>query len=225
MNFWQLNRYWENFSQRKYTHLLLSLIIFFLIASILPSNNSTVTFLQFIFVFNLLLVVRTFEVNKRVKRIFQCLAILVILIDLFIPIKGNDLLNLCLEIIYLLITSVFMLLAIVFLIKRLFQDKNVNLATIQGGISIYFLLGFLWFFWYRILYLIDPDSFSLISADVSGQYELLYFSFTTLTTLGYGDISPINKFAMTLTNFEAIVGQMYPVIFIARLVSLYESNN
>ena len=224
MNFWQLNRYWENFSQRKYTHLLLSLIIFFLIASILPSNNLTVTFLQFIFVFNLLLVVRTFEINKRFKRIFQYLAILVILIDLFTPIEANDLLNVCLQFIYLLIASVFMLLAIIFLIKKLFQDKKVNLATIQGGISIYFLLGFLWFFWYRILYLIEPDSFSLIPADISGQYELLYFSFTTLTTLGYGDISPVNKFAMTLTNFEAIVGQMYPVIFIARLVSLYESN-
>ena len=225
MNFFQLNRYWEKLSQGKYTHLLLSLIVFFLIASILPDNALTITFLRFIFVVNLLLVVRTFEVTKKVKRIFQYLAILVIFIDLLTLEEPSNLLTICLQFIHLLITSLFMLLAIVFLIKKLFQDKKVDLATIQGGVSVYFLLGFLWFFWYKILYLIEPDSFSLISANGSNQYELLYFSFTTLTTLGYGDISPVNNFAMTLTNFEAIVGQMYPVIFIARLVSLYESNN
>ena len=50
---------------------------------------------------------------------------------------------------------------------------------------------------------------------------MLYFSFTTLTTLGYGDITPVSKMTMTLSNVQAIIGQLYPAIFIARLVGLY----
>jgi hypothetical protein len=50
---------------------------------------------------------------------------------------------------------------------------------------------------------------------------VFYFSFTTLTTLGYGDVSPVNSFAMMLANAEALIGQLYPAIVIAKLVSLY----
>ena len=53
----------------------------------------------------------------------------------------------------------------------------------------------------------------------------LYFSFTTLTTVGYGDISPVHPIARSLANFEALLGQLYPAILIARLVSMeFESS-
>jgi hypothetical protein len=59
-------------------------------------------------------------------------------------------------------------------------------------------------------------------AIVLGQgASLFYFSFTTLTTLGYGDITPAGKFAQVLANMEAIAGQVYLAIFIARLVGLH----
>ena len=54
-----------------------------------------------------------------------------------------------------------------------------------------------------------------------GFSAFLYFSFTTLTTVGYGDISPASDITRMLTNLEAIVGQMYPAIIISILVSIY----
>jgi hypothetical protein len=51
--------------------------------------------------------------------------------------------------------------------------------------------------------------------------NLFYFSFTTMTTVGYGDVFPINKFAMVFSNLEAIVGQLYIAIFVARLIGLH----
>ena len=52
--------------------------------------------------------------------------------------------------------------------------------------------------------------------------NLFYFSFVTLTTLGYGDITPVNNFAMMFTNLEGLCGQLFPAISIATLVSLYK---
>ena len=67
-----------------------------------------------------------------------------------------------------------------------------------------------------------PNAFSgtTITARVSLPSDLVYFSFTTLTTLGYGDIMPVHPIARSLSNVEAIIGQVYPATLLARLVSL-----
>ena len=59
-----------------------------------------------------------------------------------------------------------------------------------------------------------------VTAHVSLPSDLVYFSFTTLTTLGYGDIMPVHPIARSLSNIEAIIGQVYPATLLARLVSL-----
>lgn len=82
-------------------------------------------------------------------------------------------------------------------------------------------MAFFGVFFYKILVNINANSFELsIFIDASPQYQLFYFSFTTLTTLGYGDISPLNSVGMMLSNIEALLGQLFPAIFISKLVSL-----
>ncbi|MBV8882557.1 MAG: two pore domain potassium channel family protein [Chroococcidiopsidaceae cyanobacterium CP_BM_RX_35] len=68
--------------------------------------------------------------------------------------------------------------------------------------------------------LLDPKAF-LYAVERKGLYKLMYYSFTTLTTLGYGDIVPLNKIAMVVHNIESVFGQLFPAVFIAKLVSLY----
>ncbi|MEO1352209.1 MAG: potassium channel family protein [Cyanobacteria bacterium J06635_15] len=68
---------------------------------------------------------------------------------------------------------------------------------------------------------LDANAFSTPLAVQDSYLKALHFSFTTLTTLGYGDIVPISEIALVLTNLEAIIGQMYPAIFIAILVGNY----
>ena len=68
-----------------------------------------------------------------------------------------------------------------------------------------------------------PGAFNFSAADLSSQTltaRLLYFSMTTLTTVGYGDITPINPVARSLANLEGIIGQLFPAITLARLVSM-----
>jgi hypothetical protein len=78
---------------------------------------------------------------------------------------------------------------------------------------------FLFSFAYSTVQFFDPQAFS-IPPEILGRNSLLYFSFTTLTTVGYGDITLVNPFTMTLSNGEAIIGQLYPAIVIGKLVSL-----
>jgi hypothetical protein len=85
------------------------------------------------------------------------------------------------------------------------------------------MLGIIWHLLYEVVYIWDAAAFSDPCGDC--HPDLLYFSYTTLTTLGYGDILPVNTWARTLANLEAITGLMYPAIFIARLVSLYSSDD
>jgi Ion channel len=85
----------------------------------------------------------------------------------------------------------------------------------------YLLLGLLWGVWYEIIELLQPGSFAVASQKAqAGLPQLAYFSFTTLTTLGFGDIVPLSPLARSLVILEALVGQLFPVILIARLVTM-----
>ena len=88
-------------------------------------------------------------------------------------------------------------------------------------LRFFFLIGIVWALLYSIVGTLDPQAFSHSGDTIDLFDSIFYFSFTTLTTLGYGDITPISDLARTLANLEAVVGTMYPAIYIARLVSLY----
>jgi hypothetical protein len=93
-----------------------------------------------------------------------------------------------------------------------------------GAVVLYLLLGLLWAVAYQVVETILPDSFTVRPADDSGLAEWVYFSFVTLTTVGYGDIAPVTQGARSLAMLEALVGQLYPAVIIARLVSLQTSS-
>ena len=103
----------------------------------------------------------------------------------------------------------------------IFENPKVSLDTVRGGISVYFLLGFVWALLYGMVAIVNPEAFSPPLNLEDSLLTALHFSFTTLTSLGYGDIVPKGPFALVLTNLEAIAGQMYSPIFIAILVGGY----
>lgn len=110
------------------------------------------------------------------------------------------------------------------LAKTLATRQKVTDRTIITAIVGYLFIGIIWSFMYLMIWQIDPQAFHLSTIK---DYEfrpwnlVMYFSFTTLTTIGYGDIIPVNKWIMALANFEAMIGAIYLTVIIARLVSLY----
>ena len=119
----------------------------------------------------------------------------------------------------------FLILLLAILIVRVFRKGEVTPDRIRGAIVVYLLIGGMWDFFYFIIALIKPDSFNwppgLVVGDLQAiQQTLTYFSFITLTTTGYGDVTPAIPLTRTLAMFEALAGQLYLVITLARLVSL-----
>ena len=108
--------------------------------------------------------------------------------------------------------------------QSVFGKGRMTADRVAGAISVYLLLGLLWALVYGIISASDPsafqglDTFTLTESGV--QQDFVYFSFVTLTTLGYGDVSPVSQAAKTLAWFEAVLGQLFLGVTIARLVSL-----
>ena len=118
------------------------------------------------------------------------------------------------------IYSYFLIIAIRIFLGKLFAARVVTSDRIKGSICVYFLLGVLGSFLYEIIYNFDSEAFQI--AQITPM-TFLYYSYSVLTTLGFGDITPLNNMAISLTCLQAIAGQMYLVIFIARLIGLYIS--
>jgi hypothetical protein len=113
-------------------------------------------------------------------------------------------------------------LLITFVLRYIFKEGPVNSYRIQGALVVYLIFGIMCAYVYNLLHLTNPGSFSFQFEQTSATFfsKFLYFSFVIQTTLGIGDIAPVHPLAKSLVIFQAMMGMLYPVIMIARLVSL-----
>jgi hypothetical protein len=116
---------------------------------------------------------------------------------------------------YVAMFAVFTLL----MVKRFLPVGRPPAHRIAGAVTIYLLIGLMWAKLYQLVELLSPGAFRVPEGESIDHASLGYFSFVTLATLGYGDISPVNIVARDLSVLEAIIGQLYLVILISRLVS------
>jgi Ion channel len=106
--------------------------------------------------------------------------------------------------------------------RAVFSPGRITFHRITGAVLIYLNIGAIFVGLFSLVALLVPDAFGglkQINQDPTIA-AMVYFSFTTLTTLGYGDIVPLHPYTRGLANVEAMIGQLYPAILIARLVSL-----
>ncbi len=108
----------------------------------------------------------------------------------------------------------------VVVLAQTFRAGPVNVHRIQGAVAAYLMLGFSWALAYELVALLVSGAFSGTGLGGAERPSFIYFSFVTLTTLGYGDITPVHPVARSLAVAEALTGQLYPAILLARLVSL-----
>jgi hypothetical protein len=108
--------------------------------------------------------------------------------------------------------------------RAVFEPGRITYHRVVGAILLYLTIGLVFVALYTLVGALSPNAFNglTVAARVSMPSDLIYFSFVTLTTLGYGDIVPVDPVARSLSNIEAILGQLYPATLLARLVSLGE---
>jgi len=110
------------------------------------------------------------------------------------------------------------------MIKDLFTAKKVDATILLLAVNCYLLIGILWVFFYLLVEHANPGSFALAGdLEMPIWKHLYYFSFVTLTTLGYGDILPISAIARSLAMVEAVSGVLFTGILVARLVGIYSA--
>jgi len=110
------------------------------------------------------------------------------------------------------------------ILRIIVKSEKVTRETIFAAIVAYLLIALMWAFLYMILELASPGSFSLPDGGVWGEtMRFEYLSFVTITTLGYGDITPVTDKASALVIIEAVVGQIYLVVLVAWLVGMHVS--
>jgi len=110
---------------------------------------------------------------------------------------------------------------------KVFGAGKVTLDRIRGAVVLYILIGVVWADAYQLLGLHIPGAFAGVphAANSPDRSAWIYYSFVTLTTVGYGDITPVVHVARSLAIVEALIGQLYPAIVLARLVSLQVSGS
>jgi hypothetical protein len=114
---------------------------------------------------------------------------------------------------------------IAILLVKVFEKGPVSGSRIQGAIAAYLLLGLSWANGYAILSRHHPGAFSAAVTTPSSVTAWTYYSFMTLTTVGYGDIVPVAPVARMLAMGEAVSGQLYLAVLLARLVALQVSSS
>ena len=130
-----------------------------------------------------------------------------------------------------ILNAVFLLYITITILNQIFSALRVTLDTIAGAACAYLLIGLGWAFVYRMIFVINPQSFLAAPGSVAPNFagdlrarlhlmRFVYYSLTTLTTTGFGDITPVSGTTRGISILEAIAGQFFLAVLIARLVSL-----
>jgi Ion channel len=114
--------------------------------------------------------------------------------------------------------SLLLFLAVV--LGQTLRAGRITFHRIQGAVAAYLLLGIIWAYAYALVAHLRPGAFSGPLSPADGPRAFFYFSFVTLSTVGYGDVLPVHPVARSLAMLEAVTGTLYLAILIARLVSL-----
>ena len=129
-----------------------------------------------------------------------------------------------------IIAIVFYAFAATIIFRDVIRAGDVDVNKLCGAVCLYLLIGILWGQFYQLAEVLDPNSFYLDLAKMENHGPLThfekanllnYFSYVTLSTLGYGDISPVSRATRTLAWSEALLGQVYMAILVSRLVGLH----
>jgi hypothetical protein len=128
-----------------------------------------------------------------------------------------------------LFAAAFLSYVISVMLVVIFTSRRVTADTVCASLCIYLLLGVVWAMGYSVIDILDPEAFRftltgpspVIRMGSGASTAVLYFSFATLTTLGYGDIVPISPMARMLAVLEAITGQLFLAVLVARLVGMH----
>lgn len=207
--------------QGNFIYMLIGLLLLVLIgpaiSHLFPELSGIITSLAFLSV----MVVGVWSLNIDRKWYLVAISLMIIglmssFINIFITSKAVYMFG-------LFVTFLFCILSMVIAMRHILFSGSITVNKIVGSVCIYMLLGIAWAILYIFMDVIDPGAFKGMTLDLDNRnvWNYIYYSFVTLTTLGYGDINPVNQYARALAYIEAICGQVYIAVLVASLVGAH----
>ena len=201
-------------------------LLFFLMSYPLIANHSLGSlFLDILF--SAILVASAYAVSNNRKVLIVAAILALPTFGLWWSVRATDASAIIMS--SLALSVVFFLFIIFVLLRNIVRSDQVSVGTIYGVMSVYLLIGVAWSFVYTIIELSAPGSFDFgaLADSVDGSTShgelrfLAYYSLVTLSTLGYGDITPMTPIARSLSALEAVAGQLYIAVLIAFMVGTH----
>ena len=201
---------------RMNTVLLVSLIVIIFLFPVIPVQD----YLLRRILLSLIVASGLFaaEFSRSSFRILFSVAVLVIAVT-FLGMFFNQ--SESLDYISFFLNTIFFILITVALINHVARAKDVFTSTLLCAVNSYLLIGLTLSILFIILDTFAPNSFNNVSQEANEFSTFIYYSFVTLTTLGYGDITPATPLARSLSSFTALFGQLYLVTIMAFLIGKY----
>lgn len=205
--------------------LFLSLLFLLLSYPLFESRETAAVVLDI--VFSVILVLSTYVVSHQRKVLLAALALGVPTFISWWAVRVYA--SPEVDVAGLSLSVVFFVFVIAVIVRSMLSRSDVTVDVIFGAMSVYLLIGVTWTFIFAIVEIINPGSFNFgslgteaIASARHGELRFLsYFSLVTLSTLGYGDITPVTPIARSLASLEAVVGQLYIAVLVARLVGMH----
>ncbi|MBW2450460.1 MAG: two pore domain potassium channel family protein [Deltaproteobacteria bacterium] len=218
-----LNKFGQHIQKFSETRFLILLILILLLLVLTPFLDVFIetrilmdVFLTVIFIF----IIYTIRLKRSQAIVASALALPLIFVtwsEYFVEIRTVSLLT-------RIFGALFFAYATINILRIIAKSEEVDRETIFAAIVAYLLMALMWAFLYMTLERVSPGSFSFPDKGSWGEmmrYE--YLSFVTITTLGYGDITPVTDQASSLVLIEAFIGQIYLVVLVAWLVGMHVS--
>jgi len=203
----------------RFSLLLFFLVLMFLVLPLIPIDRVTLNK-----TFDLLGLVIILSCLRGITNNHRFFIFMVILSIINVMLGGGALLLAdipLLQVIGLLFRLFYYILVFISIMRYVIDETPITSDKLAGALSSYILIGIIWTFIYSLFFLMDPANFSFSNPTISESHNwVMYFSFTTLTTLGYGDITPTSTAVQNYSVIEALFGQVFLAVVIARLVSL-----
>ena len=211
----------ENTRKLGFEVLLFSLLVMMVVPGLIPSQHSS--FILSILSLGIILSSLYLAATERVTIMVGVIMAVLILLTNWPSSLLSDVSRI---VINSLLNIFFLTYVCVHIFKFIISARTASSQLIYSALCMYMLMGLVWSFIYVLIVALDPEAIKLalvIDWDDNARdvfSEMYYFSFVTLTTLGYGDILPVSRIARSFATLEAVVGQLYLAVVIASLVGI-----
>jgi hypothetical protein len=217
--------------KRKFFFLLISLLLLCFFHPFVQRGVEGTIILDIVFL--AILLSSIFVISER-KNVFV-ISLLLGCAAFGSTVLNYSLMTVSLQLVAISAYGLFFIVMAVTILSTIVKTKKVTIETIYASICVYLLLGVIWTMLFSAVEIIEPGSFLSGGAsivDFNGNpvklhiyANFIYYSFVTLTTLGYGDIIPVSPYARALSSLEAVIGQLFIAVLIAGLVGMHISHS